>query len=93
LPTRQSGSFFLVLQLLLLLAIRQFRVSRPAISKFTPEVCDDIYNALQEFIKVRKTYSEELIDIFQTVLIMENPQRKRLWIRMWLARRNTHGAP
>jgi hypothetical protein len=26
------------------------------------------------------------------VLIMENPQRKRLWIRKWLARRNTHGA-
>jgi hypothetical protein len=39
-----------------------------------------------------KILCEELIDIFQTVLIMENPQRKRLWIRKWLARRNTHGA-
>jgi hypothetical protein len=39
-----------------------------------------------------KILCEELIDIFQTVLIMENPQRKRLWIRKWLTRRNTHGA-
>lgn len=31
---------------------RQFRVSRPAISKFIPEVCDAIYENLKEYIKV-----------------------------------------
>lgn len=32
---------------------QQFRVSRPAISIFIPEVCDAIYDALKEFMKVR----------------------------------------
>lgn len=31
---------------------RLFRVSRPAISKFVPEVCDAIYEGLKEYIKV-----------------------------------------
>lgn len=29
-----------------------FRVSKPAISNFIPEVCDAIYDSLREFIKV-----------------------------------------
>lgn len=41
-----TGNSFRTLQ-------RQFRVSRPTISKFIPEVCDAIYAALQEYIKVR----------------------------------------
>ncbi|XP_050314914.1 putative nuclease HARBI1 [Anthonomus grandis grandis] len=37
---------------------QQFRVSRPAISKFIPEVCDAIYDALEDFIQVPKSNKE-----------------------------------
>ncbi|XP_050292753.1 putative nuclease HARBI1 [Anthonomus grandis grandis] len=37
---------------------RLFRVSRPAISNFIPEVCDAIYEALQEYIKVPASEEE-----------------------------------
>lgn len=33
---------------------RLFRVSRPAISKFIPEVCESIYKVLEEHIRVSK---------------------------------------
>ncbi|XP_022181356.1 putative nuclease HARBI1 [Myzus persicae] len=37
---------------------QSFRVSRAAISKFIPEVCDAIYEALGDFIKVPSTHEE-----------------------------------